>query len=139
MVATADPSSPTSPNGGGFRAAMSEQEALQIQREAYALAHAKKEEDAQRRALHAQATNTHGISEEEKRKRILAYMCVFFFLFRHAVADYLIGRSKASRMMRMRMTTWTTTTMMMMTFLETLMKGIWMRRRMSMGWVVSFE
>ncbi|KAG9127615.1 hypothetical protein FRC07_011655 [Ceratobasidium sp. 392] len=34
----------------------------------------KKEEDAQRRALHAQAINTRGISEEEKRRRILAYM-----------------------------------------------------------------
>ncbi|KAG9089662.1 hypothetical protein FS749_001157 [Ceratobasidium sp. UAMH 11750] len=74
MVATADPSSPTSPNGNGFRPAMSEEEALQIQRDAYVLAHAKKEEDAQRRALHVQATNTRGISEEEKRKRILAYM-----------------------------------------------------------------
>jgi len=68
----AEPHSPTSPNG--FRAAMSEEEAMQIQREAYALAHAKKESDAQRRALHEQATNTYGISEEEKRKRILAYM-----------------------------------------------------------------
>ncbi|KAG8680071.1 hypothetical protein FRC09_018508 [Ceratobasidium sp. 395] len=75
MVATADPSSPTSPNGGvQFRPAMTEEEALQIQREAYVLSHAKKEEDAQRRALHAQATNTRGISEEEKRRRILAYM-----------------------------------------------------------------
>ncbi|KAG8725867.1 hypothetical protein FRC12_023959 [Ceratobasidium sp. 428] len=80
MVATADPSSPTSPNGGvQFRPAMTEEEALQIQREAYVLSHAKKEEDAQRRALHAQATNTRGISEEEKRRRILAYMCVFLF------------------------------------------------------------
>lgn len=68
----AEPHSPTSPNG--FRAAMSEQEAMQIQREAYALAHAKKQSDAQKRALHEQATNTRGISEEEKRKRILAYM-----------------------------------------------------------------
>lgn len=56
---------------------MSEEEAMQIQREAYALAHAKKESDAQRKALHEQATNTHGISEEEKRRRILAYMCAF--------------------------------------------------------------
>ena len=72
----AEPHSPTSPNG--FRAAMSEREAMQIQREAYALAHAKKETDAQRRALHQQATNTHGISEEEKRRRILAYMWVFY-------------------------------------------------------------
>lgn len=70
----ADPHSPTSPNG--FRAALSEEEALQIQREAYALANAKKEADAQRRALHAHATNTRGISEEEKRKRILEYMSV---------------------------------------------------------------
>lgn len=53
---------------------MSEEEALQIQREAYALATAKKEADEQRRALHAHATNTRGISEEEKRRRILAYM-----------------------------------------------------------------
>ncbi|KAG8746410.1 hypothetical protein FRC10_005121 [Ceratobasidium sp. 414] len=74
MVATADPSSPTSPNGSVFRPAMSEEEALRIQRDAYALAHAKNEEDAQRQALHAQATNTRGISEEEKRRRILAYM-----------------------------------------------------------------
>ncbi|QRV72859.1 hypothetical protein RhiJN_00873 [Ceratobasidium sp. AG-Ba] len=70
-----DPSSPTSPNGGGvFRPAISEQEALQIQRDAYVLARAKEEQDAKRRALHADATNTRGISEEEKRRRILAYM-----------------------------------------------------------------
>ncbi|CAE6486661.1 unnamed protein product [Rhizoctonia solani] len=73
MVAN-EPHSPTSPNGHiQFRPAMSEQEALQIQREAYALATAKKEADEQRRALHAQAT-ARGISEEEKRRRILAYM-----------------------------------------------------------------
>lgn len=77
MVAN-DPHSPSSPTGhvNGFRPAMSEEEALQIQREAYALTSAKKEADEQRRALHAQATNTHGISEEEKRRRILAYMYV---------------------------------------------------------------
>ncbi|KAJ1309055.1 hypothetical protein OPQ81_004734 [Rhizoctonia solani] len=74
MVAN-EPHSPISPNGHvQFRPAMSEEEALQIQREAYALASAKKEADEQRRALHAQATNTRGISEEEKRRRILAYM-----------------------------------------------------------------
>ncbi|KAG8716296.1 hypothetical protein FRC11_005126 [Ceratobasidium sp. 423] len=74
MVAN-EPHSPTSPNGHvQCRPAMSEQEALQIQREAYALATAKKEADEQRRALHAQATNTRGIDEEEKRRRILAYM-----------------------------------------------------------------
>ncbi|CAE7224715.1 unnamed protein product [Rhizoctonia solani] len=74
MVAN-EPVSPTSPNGHiQFRPAMSEQEALQIQREAYALATAKKEAEEQRRALHAEATNTRGINEEEKRRRILAYM-----------------------------------------------------------------
>ncbi|KEP55359.1 osteopontin domain protein [Rhizoctonia solani 123E] len=74
MVAN-EPQSPTSPNGHiQFRPAMSEQEALQIQREAYALATAKKEADEERRALHAQAANTRGMSEDEKRRRILAYM-----------------------------------------------------------------
>ncbi|CUA69107.1 hypothetical protein RSOLAG22IIIB_03785 [Rhizoctonia solani] len=74
MVAN-EPHSPTSPNGHiQFRPAMSEQEALQIQREAYALASAKKEADEQRRALHSHATNTRGVDEEEKRRRILAYM-----------------------------------------------------------------
>lgn len=75
-MAATDPHSPTSPHVhvNGFRPAMSEEEAMQIQRDAYILANAKKEADEQRKALHAQATNTRGISEEEKRRRILAYM-----------------------------------------------------------------
>ncbi|CEL63707.1 hypothetical protein RSOLAG1IB_05468 [Rhizoctonia solani AG-1 IB] len=74
MVAN-EPHSPGSPNGyPQLRPAMSEEEAIRIQRDAYALATAKKEADEQRRALHAQATSTRGISEEEKRRRILAYM-----------------------------------------------------------------
>ncbi|CAE6433093.1 Osteopontin domain-containing protein [Rhizoctonia solani AG-1 IA] len=74
-MAANEPNSPGSPHGPPqLRPAMSEEEAIQIQREAYALATAKKEADEQRRALHAQATNTRGISEEEKRRRILAYM-----------------------------------------------------------------
>ncbi|KAH7343389.1 hypothetical protein B0J17DRAFT_174584 [Rhizoctonia solani] len=115
MVAN-EPHSPTSPNGHiQFRPAMSEQEALQIQREAYALATAKKEADEQRRALHAQAT-ARGITEEEKRRRILAYMSY-------------AGESE-ERMMTMIWMKMKTR----MTCLESMRMENWTWRRMSMGW-----
>lgn len=140
-MAATDPHSPTSPHVhvNGFRPAMSEEEALQIQRDAYVLANAKKEADEQRRALHAQATNTRGVSEEEKRRRILAYMYVPGYRLK-ILAYNFVGHLRAIQMTMTTTIIWTmTTTKTVAIYLESMKTENWTWRRMSMGWVVSFK